>query len=155
MPQIGDIWESYRADEFVLWVGSVPSPSVTRISGLSLGEFDTIEQPDAGTSHVFKISSTKVTFPTLTVERRVDGSEDDTLFQEWFQETFNFEGAPRGSAVRRNGMIQKLHDGEVVMELIFKNAWIKSVSFSDFEAGSSSLMTQTVQLEHEGLELTE
>lgn len=153
MPQVGDIWESYRADEFRLWVGAVPSPSATRISGLSLGEFDTIEQPDAGTSHVFKVSSTKVKFPTLTVERNVDGSEDDKLFQDWFKETFNFEGTPRGSAVRRNGMIQKLHDGEVVMEFVFKNAWVKSIAFGDLEAGSTSLFKQTVQLEHEGLEL--
>ncbi|NNF58457.1 MAG: hypothetical protein HKN04_09465 [Rhodothermaceae bacterium] len=153
MPLVGDIWESYRADEFVLIVNGTESPSVTKISGLSEGEFDTIEQPDGGSHHIFKVSSTKVKFESLTIERNMDGSEDDTLFLDWFQETFKLSAdKPQGSAVRRNGMIEKRHNGETILRFAFYNAWIKSSKFTDLEAGTNSLFKQTLVLEHEGLE---
>ena len=43
MPQVGDIWESYRANEFVLIIDGIPSPGISKISGLSEGEIETIE----------------------------------------------------------------------------------------------------------------
>jgi phage tail-like protein len=153
MPQVGDIWEGYKSTEYLLMVGSVESPSVTRITGLSEGEYDTIEQPDGGSSHVHKISSTKVKFDSLTIERRVDGSPDDQLFLDWWRETFNLtENTSHGSSIRRNGQIIKRHNGEDVMVFTFKDAWVKSSKFSDLEAGTDNFFTQTIVLEHEGLE---
>jgi phage tail-like protein len=154
MPQVGDIWESYRANEFILRVGGVPSPGVTKISGLSEGEIDTIEQPDGGTYHVYKVAATKVKFESLTIERYVDGSPEDKRFKEWFQATFKLgaKPGPGGSSVRKNGTIEKLHNGEVVMTFAFYDAWVKSSKFTDLEAGSTNLMKQTIVLEHEGLE---
>ena len=69
MPKVGDFWESYRANEFVLVIDGRASPGVTKISGLSEGEIDTIEQPDGGTNHVYKVAATKVKFESLTIER--------------------------------------------------------------------------------------
>ena len=46
----------YRANEFVLVIDGTQSPGVSKVSGLSEGELDTIEQPDGGTDHVYKIS---------------------------------------------------------------------------------------------------
>jgi phage tail-like protein len=153
MPQVGDIWEAYRADEFVVIVAGAESPSVTKVSGLSEGEFDTIEQADGGSHHVFKVSSTKVKFESLTLERNMDGSADDALFRDWFKETFQLNAdKPQGSAIRRNGMIEKRHNGETVVRFAFYNAWIKSSKFTDLEAGANSLFKQTIVLEHEGLE---
>lgn len=153
MPQVGDFWEAYRTDEFVLIIEGKESPGVTRISGLSEGEFDTIEQPDGGTHHVYKIASSKVKFESLTIERNVDGSEEDTRFQDWFKETFNYQAdrAP-GSTIRKSGMIEKRHNGDVVLSFAFYEAWIKSSKFSDLEGGSNNLFKQTIVLEHEGLE---
>ena len=37
MPQVGDIWESYRANEFVLIIDGTESPGVSKVSGLSRG----------------------------------------------------------------------------------------------------------------------
>ena len=153
MPKVGDFWESYRANEFILRVNQVPSPSVTKISGLSEGEIDTIEQPDGGSNHVYKVAATKVKFESLTIERYVDGSPDDKLFRDWFQSTFKLnEKKPGGSSVRRNGTIEKLHNGQAVMTFVFRDAWVKSSKFTDLEAGSTNLMKQTIVLEHEGLE---
>src|SRR5262245_64019537 len=106
MPKVGDIWESYRANEFILRIDGIASPGVTKVSGLSEGEIDTIEQPDGGTNHVYKVAATKIKFESLTIERYVDGSPEDKRFRDWFKATFAL-GTDKngGSAVRKNGMI--------------------------------------------------
>ncbi len=153
MPKVGDFWESFRANEFVLWIDGTPSPGVTKVSGLSEGEIDTIEQPDGGSNHVYKIAASKIKFEPLTIERYVDGSPEDKRFKDWFQQTFKIDRLTQGgSSVRKNGMIQKMHDGTAVLTFAFRNAWVKSSKFTDLEAGSTNTFKQTIVLEHEGLE---
>ena len=153
MPQVGDVWEGYKATEFVLVVAGVPSPGVTKISGLSEGEYDTIEQPDGGSHHIRKISSTKVKFESLTIERRMDGSPRDQQYLDWWRSAFFLtENRSLGSQVRRSGQIIKRHNGTDVLTLLFFDAWVKSSKFSDLEAGTDNFFMQTVVLEHEGLE---
>jgi phage tail-like protein len=153
MPQVGDLWESYRANEFVLIIDGTPSPGVSKVSGLSEGEIDTIEQADGGTNHVYKIAAAKVKFDALTIERYVDGSPEDQRFRDWFSGVFKLNSTTQGgSAVRKNGLIEKRHDGQKVLTFAFYNAWIKSSKFTDLEAGSTTLLKQTIVLEHEGLE---
>jgi phage tail-like protein len=156
MPQVGDIWESYRANEFVLIIDGTESPGVSKVSGLSEGEVETIEQADGGTNHVYKIAASKVKFDPLTVERYVDGSPEDKRFRDWFRQVFDLSSTTQGgSGLRKNGMIEKRHNGEKVMTFAFYNAWIKSSKFTDLEAGSTALLKQTIVLEHEGLEYVE
>ena len=153
MPQVGDIWESYRANEFVLIIEGRVSPSVTKVSGLSEGEVETIEQPVGGSMLVHKIAGAKVKYEPLTIERYVDGSADDSLFADWFRSVFSLNSATQGgSGLRRNGMIEKCHNGVPVISFAFYGAWIKSSKFTDLEAGSTGLFKQTIVLEHEGLE---
>lgn len=154
MPQVdGGFQESYRANEFYLVIDQTPSPGVSKVSGLSEGELDTIEQPDAGSMHVYKISAAKVKFEPLTIERRVDGSAEDSRFREWFAQTFKLNAPTQGgSSVRKNGTIVKRHLGEDVLTFAFYGAWVKSSKFTDLEAGSTNLFVQTIVLEHEGLE---
>jgi phage tail-like protein len=156
MPKVGDFWESYRSNEFILVIDGTKSPGVTKVAGLSEGELDTIEQPDGGTNHVYKVAATKVKFESLTIERYVDGSSEDKRFRDWFQATFKL-GADKqgGSAIRKNGMIVKMHEGTEVMKFAFYQAWVKSSKFTDLEAGSTNAMKQTIVLEHEGLERVE
>jgi phage tail-like protein len=156
MPKVGDFWEGYRINEFVLMIDGTESPGVTKVSGLSEGELDTIEQPDGGTDHVYKISSTKIKFEPLTIERYVDGSPEDKRFKDWFQDTFKLSTTTQGgSSVRKNGMIVKKHNGTPVLTFAFYQAWVKSSKFSDLEAGSTAMFKQTIVLEHEGLERVE
>ncbi len=153
MPQVGDFWESYRANEFILIIDGTPSPGVTKVSGLSEGEVDTIEQPDGGSNHVYKIAAAKIKFEPLTIERYVDGSPEDLRFQTWFKQVFNLNSNTQGgSSARKNGMIQKNNGGTKVLTFAFYNAWVKSSKFTDLEAGSTAAFKQTVVLEHEGLE---
>jgi len=152
MPRVGDIWESLQANEFVLVIDGTESPGVSKVSGLSEGEVDTIEQPSGGSSHVVKIASTKVKYDPLTIERYVDGSPEDQRFLDWIKQTFRPNQAALGSMVRKNGMIRKKHNGAIVLTFAFYNAWLKSSKFTDLEAGSTNTFKQTIVLEHEGLE---
>ncbi len=152
------VQEPFRANEFVVEINSRESPTVSRVSGLSLGETETTEVPEGGTNVVHKVSSGVVKFQSLTIERYVDGSPDDAWFRAFFKEMFNYQGQAgtpgrgRGSIVRCDGAIVKKQFGREVMRIAFYDAWIKSASFSDLEAGSTNLLKQTVVLEHEGLE---
>jgi phage tail-like protein len=150
--------EPYRANEFVVKIGEQESPTVSRVSGLSFGETETIEVPEGGTNVVHKVSKGEVKFQSLTIERYVDGSEDDARFGDFFKKMFNRSGEDgttdkgQGSLIRCDGAIVKKHFGQEVMEISFYGAWIKSMALSDLEAGSTNLLKQTVVLEHEGLE---
>jgi len=153
MPKVGDFQESFRANEFVLVIDGTESPGVSKVTGLSEGELDTIEQADGGSEHVYKLSAAKVRFEPLTIERYVDGSNEDKRFRDWFRQTFRLNVPIQGgSNVRKNGMIVKRHLGEDVLRFAFYGAWVKSSKFSALEAGSTNLFIQTIVLEHEGLE---
>ncbi|RME03680.1 MAG: phage tail protein [Planctomycetota bacterium] len=147
--------ESYRANEFYLKIDGIPSPAFTKVSGLSDGETGTIEQIDPKTNEVHKISSGVVKFEPLTLERNLDGTPEDKLLYEWFQEVFKISDAEKdqgSSTTRRNGSIHKLHFGKEVMAWTIREAWIKSSKYTDLEAGSENMMKLTIVLEHEGLE---
>jgi phage tail-like protein len=153
MPKVGDLWESFRTSEFVFIIDGRESPGVTKVSGLSEGEIETIEQPDGGSWHVYKVAGNKVKYEPLTIERHVDGSDEDKRFQTWFRQTFKLNRPTQGgSSVRKDGMIVKRHDGVDVLTFAFYGAWVKSSKFTDLEAGSTNLFKQTIVLEHEGLE---
>jgi phage tail-like protein len=149
-----NIWESYRTNEFVMVIDGQPSPGISKISGLSEGEVDTVEQPDGGSYHVYKIAATKVKFESLTIERYVDGSPEDKRFQDWFKQVFTLNSPTQGgSGLRKSGLIHKMHNGNTVITFSFVNAWVKSSKFSDLEAGSTNAFKQTIVLEHEGLQM--
>ena len=143
--------ESYRTHGFVVEIEGTRVP-VTKVTGLTEGMTDTIEQIDGGDSYVRKIASGIVKFDTLVIERNMDGSEFDRLFREWFSEMFQLNGKSRGSSVRRNGAIIKLENGQEVLRFAFYEGWIKSSKLSDLESGSTNLFKQTVEIEHNGLE---
>jgi phage tail-like protein len=145
--------EPYRANEFVVEIGTVQSPTVSKVSGLSLGETDTIDIPDGGTNVVHKVSSGVVKFQPLTIERYVDGSADDRQFKSFFESMFRYGQGSRGSLARKDGAVVKKHFGAEVFRIVFYGAWVKSASFSDLEAGATGALKQTVVLEHDGLQL--
>jgi phage tail-like protein len=144
--------EPYRANEFVLEIDTIRSPNVTKITGLSLGETDTITMTEGGTNVSHKLSSGNVKFVPLTIERFLDGSKDDLDFKGFFDTMFKLGAGARGSTVRRNGSIVKSHFGVEVFRIAFYGAWVKSSAFSELVAGSADLLKQTVVMEHDGLE---
>jgi phage tail-like protein len=138
--------ESYRTHGVAVEIEGTRCP-VTKVTGLSEGSTDTIEQPDGGSPIVRKIASGVVKFDTLTIERNVDGSPFDEFFRVWFSEMFQLNGVSGGSSVRRNGAVIKLENGQEVMRFAFVEGWVKSSKFSDLEAGTANLFKQTVEIE--------
>lgn len=138
--------ESYRTDEFVVEIEGIESPGITRVSGLSEGDVDAIDQPDGGSNITHKISSGIVKYDDLTLERNIDGSQADADFKAWFEEMFALDGTGTGSQLRRNGSVVKKQFGQEVMRFAFEGAWIKSSKFTDLDASSSDLMKQTLIL---------
>ncbi|WAS91036.1 phage tail protein [Nannocystis punicea] len=138
--------EAYRTHEFVVEIEGIESPGITKVSGLSEGEIDAIDQPDGGSNVVHKISSGIVKYGDLTLERNMDGTAADAAFQKWFQEMFKLDGTGVGSKLRRNGSVVKRQFGKEVMRFAFEGAWIKSSRFSDLDASTSGLMKQTLVL---------
>lgn len=138
--------EAYRADEFVVELAGIESPGITKVSGLSEGEIESIDQPDGGANIVHKISSGVIKYEDLTLERNMDGSQADADFKNWFQTMFKLDGTGRGSQLRRNGSIVKMQFGIEVLRFAFEGAWIKSSKFTDLEAGGKNLMKQTIVL---------
>lgn len=143
--------EAFRTNEFVVEIEGIESPGITKVSGLSEGEVDSIDQPDGGSNVIHKISSGVVKFGDLTLERNMDGTATDAAFKKWFQEMFKLDGAGGGSTLRRNGSVVKKQNGTEVLRFAFEGAWIKSSRFSDLDAGSSGLMKQTLVLAVERL----
>jgi phage tail-like protein len=144
--------ESYRTHGFAIEIEGTRCP-VTKITGLNQGMTDTIEQIDGGGTFVRKIASGVVKFDTLVIERNMDGTIFDGFFQDWFREMFQLNGPSAGSSVRRNGAIVKLENGQEVLRFAFYEGWVKSSKFADLEAASTNLFKQTIEIEHNGLEL--
>ena len=138
--------EAYRTHEFVVEIEGIDSPGITKVTGLTDGEVEVIEQHDGGSNITHKISSGIIKYGDLTLERNMDGSGADAAFKEWFQTMFTIDGKGKGSQLRRNGSIVKRQFGVDVMRFAFEGAWIKSSKFSDLDAGASGLMKQTIVL---------
>ena len=155
MPQVGDIWESYRANEFVLMIDGTPESRRQQGERASARARSTrSSSPTAAANHVYKIAAAKVKFEPLTIERYVDGSPEDKRFRDWFRQMFNLNSKEQGgSAVRKNGMIEKLHNGEKVHDLLVQERLDQVVEVHRPGSGiDRRLLKQTIVLEHEGLE---
>jgi phage tail-like protein len=138
--------EAYRTHEFVVEIDGITSPGITKVTGLTEGEIEAIEQPDGGANITHKISSGIIKYGDVTLERNMDGSATDTAFKLWFQQMFTIDGKGTGSKLRKNGSVVKKQFGNEVMRFAFEGAWIKSSKFSDLDAASSGLMKQTIVL---------
>jgi phage tail-like protein len=136
--------EAYRTDEFVVEIEGMESPGITKVSGLTLGEVDQIDQPDGGANITHKISSGIIKYSDLTLERSMDGTKADQDFKDWFNEMFKLDGTGTGSQLRRNGSVVKKQFGAEVLRFAFEGAWIKSVKFSDLDAATSARMIMTI-----------
>ncbi len=143
--------EAYRTHAFAVEIEGVQCP-VTKVTGLSEGTTETIDQPDAGSAVIHKIAKGTITWDPLVFERNVDGTRFDRFFQDWFGEMFQLHGPSKGSSVRRNGAVVVFQDGEEVLRFAFYGGWLKSSKFSDLEAGGANLLKQTVEIVHDGIE---
>jgi phage tail-like protein len=140
--------EAYRTGQFFVEIEGIESPNITKVTGIGEGNIDAIDQPDGGANITHKISSGKIKYDDVTLERHMDGTKSDKDFQDWFSEMFKLDGTGKGSQARRNGsvVLVDVEGKQEVMRFAFEGAWIKSSKFSDLDASSSNLMKQTIVL---------
>ena len=138
--------ESWRTHEFVVEIEGIPSTGITKVSGITEGEVDAIEQPDGGSPFVHKIPSTMIKYGDITLERHMDGTDADNQFKTWWRTMFKVDGTGTAPTIRKNGSIVKKQFGTEVMRFAFEGAWIKSSKFTDFDAKSDGLLVQTIVL---------
>lgn len=136
--------EAFRTNEFVFEIEGIESPGITKVSGLSEGDVDSIDQSDGGSNIMHKVSSGIVKYDDLTLERNMDGTQSDEDFKTWFNEMFKLDGTGTGSQLRRNGSIVKKQNGVEVLRFAVEGVWMKSSKFSDLDSASSDLMKQTM-----------
>jgi phage tail-like protein len=143
--------EAYRSHGFVFEVGA-QQLRVTKVTGLSDGITEAIDQVDGGDTIVHKVPSGLRRFDPLIIERNVDGSPQDRYFRDWFTEVFEYDPNTRGSTHRRNGSVIKLENGHEVFRIGFFGAWIVSCKLADFDVSATTLLKQTVELSVDRLE---
>jgi len=144
-------YEAFRTHEFFVEIDNMQSPRITKVSGLSEGEVEALEQADGGDNILHKVSSGIIKYEDLTLERYMDGTKSDTDFKDWFEAMFSRDGTGKGSFLRRSGsVVVYLHRSEV-LRFTFEGAWIKSSKFGDLDASQSGLMKQTIVLAVERL----
>ncbi|RME03678.1 MAG: phage tail protein [Planctomycetota bacterium] len=146
--------EAFRVNEFYLKIDGKESPGIHKVSGLSLGEWGTEERFDGGSNIKFKVCNGIVSFPPLVLERYMGAHPaEDKRFNEWFQEVFKLKGTGESvKSTRKNGIIYKQEEGKTVLLFLFYGAWISSIKYSDLDASTAGFFTQTITLEHLGLE---
>jgi phage tail-like protein len=136
--------EAYTTHEFLVEIEGIESPNITKVTGISEGDVESIDQPEGGANIVHKISSGIIKYDDITLERQMDGSQTDEAFRTWFTEMFNLDGTGGGSSLRRNGSIVVKRYGSEVMRFAFEGGWIKSSKFTDLDASSDALLVQTL-----------
>ncbi|MDD9972214.1 MAG: phage tail protein [Myxococcales bacterium] len=150
-----DFPEAFQVNEYEVSIGGSLSPGISKVSGLGDGEVEAIEQPSGGSRIIHKIGGSIVKFDDITLERYMDGTDEDVRFYKWFRDMFKLEPGAQGSSDRRGGSIVVKRMGEEVMRFKFEGAWVKSSKFTDLQAGGNEVMKQTVVLAVERMERVE
>lgn len=138
--------ESYRTHEFVVEIAGLSLTGITKVSGLTDGEVDSIDQPDGSKPYMHKIPGTIIKYGDITLERHMDGSPADAEFKAWWYDMFKLDGSGTGPTIRKSGSIIKKHFGVEVIRFVWEEGFVKKVTFADFDAKVDGLLTQTIVL---------
>ena len=134
--------ESYRTHGFRVEIEGT-SCQATKVTGLNEGHTDVIEMASGGDAIVRKIASGIVKFDNLTIERDMDGTQEDALFQTWFSEMFQLTGASNGSSIRRNAASSKASAVGPINASPDKSRW-KAIRRSTLIRGSRSRTARSI-----------
>ena len=154
MPKVGDIWESYRANEFVLMIDGTREPGRQQGLGLSArARWTRSSSRTAAATTSTRSPAAKVKFEPLTIERYVDGSPEDKRFRDWFGQTFKLEPTDARAARRA----QERDDREAAQRRggaevrLLRTPGSSPRSSPTWRPARPHLFKQTIVLEHEGL----
>jgi len=151
----GQRLDPYRAYNFRVLVGSKVSAEIafSKVTGLE-AEVDQTEYREGTDTATLRKLPGLVKYPNIVLER---GITDSPELVQWFQEIVKLteEAAlPRDDAFRTDMTIQLLNRNlEIVREWVATAAWPCKMSVGDFDAGSSDVVIEQMEICHEGLSL--
>lgn len=119
-----------------------------KVSGLKMNT-DVIEYREGGDNITVTKTPGLVKFDPITLER---GMSEDTDMWDWASKIFHMDETSHTQKFRANVKI-KLKDcrtGDVVKIWEIPNAWISRYETGEFDATSSNVMIETMELQHEG-----
>ncbi|MEM9951898.1 MAG: phage tail protein [Chloroflexota bacterium] len=126
--------DSLIANEFAFEIGGEVATGVFRVSGLI-----TYATDDDGN----RIK------PAFTVSKMVQRDASNP-FNQWLQETTN-ERDSDGERPRRDIAVVAIDDGVEIRRWEVKNAWIQSVSYSDFDSSSFEMVAETFVIRYDDI----
>ena len=129
--------DSLSSNEFVLEINQQRVSGVFSVTGLS--------------SYALKLEDGKpvgMEYPPLMVTKMVQ--QDSTLvFNEWTRETV----AARGTRLpTRDLAVVAMDEGVETRRWVYRNCWISSIEFSDFDTGLEFLIEEKITVQHGGVE---
>lgn len=129
--------DSLSANEFAVEVNGERVTGVFAVTGLS--------------SYHLKMQDGKpvgMDFPTITITKMVQ-RDPNLPFNQWTRETV----AARGTRLpTRDISIIALDEGVETRRWVYRNCWISSIHFSDFDTALDFLIEEKVTVQHGGVE---
>lgn len=129
--------DSLSANEFALEINGERVTGVFSVHGLSSYQLKLEDGRPVG-----------MDFPPLVVTKMVQ--QDSSLpFNQWTRETV----AARGTKLpTRDISVVALDEGNETRRWVYRNAWISSIAFSDFDSALDFLIEEKVTIQHGGVE---
>lgn len=129
--------DSLSANEFVVEVGGERATGIFAVTGLS--------------SYALRMEDGKpvgMDFPPIVVTKMVQ-QDVTNPFNKWTRETV----AARGTRLpTRDVAIVALDEGLETRRWVYRNCWISSIQFSDFDTAIDFLVEEKITIQHGGVE---
>lgn len=145
MPQTGKRDDPYQQFNFLVEIDGITRAGFTECSGLTT-DTDVIDYREGNdaTMNVRKLSGLRK-YTNITLKR---GYTQDTGFWEWRKKIINGEMDRRSASV-----ILMDEERNEVLRWNIREAWISKWDSGPFNAKTSDVAIETIELVHEGLEL--
>lgn len=126
--------DSLIANEFAFEIGGEPISGIFRISGL--------------VSYATNDDGERIK-PPFEVAKMVE-RDGNNLFNTWLRETIDARDSDEKP--RRDVTVVAVDDGVQTRRWLAKNAWIKSISYSDFDSASFEMVAEVFVIAYEDIE---
>ena len=134
--------DPYSSFLFRVELDGITQAHFRECSGLG-SSVEVIENPEGGRAQMGKLPG-RVTYPNITLKW---GLTDSTELYEWHR------AALQGTIQRKSGSIVQLDGrGDEKARWNFVEAWPTKWDGASFNAGSSDLSVETLEIAHEGVE---
>ncbi|MGL6315003.1 phage tail protein [Vibrio sp. WXL103] len=150
--QSESVWPMPKFYFEVKWDGGAGSDAKMVAAFQEISGLDTEAQPieyRAGNSKVFSTVKMPGIVKTSNVTMKKGIFKSDNKFYDWY-------GKIKMNTISRTGVTINLLDesGSPVMSWKLKNAWPTKVSGTDLKSDGNEVAVETIELAHEGLEIS-